>query len=628
MALISHALVLPDADFMAWYRAAEPYTQAFERVAVVRSPAGNDLNRFRDVSAVQAPGVWVRDDALAHIRRIYPMVVRVDVIRASTPAQMQAMLQERINRRDRYGAYLNDGHLNDRFTLEGWPSDARPARVLRPFDAPLSGGRKHEGWDIHAPQGTTIRAAAPGIVATVVRQPTALGYGQYVQVSSVVGGQTYLVTYALLRSLTVSMGQRVNIGDPLGQSDGAQVKIVVQQPGAGIKGYLLPDVIDPAPLIYWQTMRLKTTADGLRIRERPGTAYRALGLLKPSDRAEPLEPHGRTLLRLGVSGQWIKLRSPQSVEGFCAAEYLVAEDTGAARTLNMTGMNLDMLHPLGRPDAARLKGVGWVRFAYNVSMGRGLTDLNTAYDLYAPHIERYRQAGLKVILVLSHQTYGEGAGYVWPYMTTPQWRELTARYADFARRIAGQYAGRGLVYQIWNEQDTAGVNEASVPMPAADYGHLLGEATRAIRAADPLAVVITGGHVSGPGRGAPYASAALAAAGVLPDGVACHSYGRGPAGSKYSPFGPVDDDVDAYGKVIPGAPIWITEWGVLDYPDDPAGGVADYAAGFVERLKRLYAGKVAAAVWYAWADGMHNGYGLVDRQDRPKQPLYDRFLKL
>jgi hypothetical protein len=32
-------------------------------------------------------------------------------------------------------------------------------------------------------------------------------------------------------------------------------------------------------------------------------------------------------------------------------------------------------------------------------------------------------------------------------------------------------------------------------------------------------------------------------------------------------------------------------------------------------------------MWYAWADGMHNGYGLVNTSDQPKQPLYDRFLK-
>jgi hypothetical protein len=78
---------------------------------------------------------------------------------------------------------------------------------------------------------------------------------------------------------------------------------------------------------------------------------------------------------------------------------------------------------------------------------------------------------------------------------------------------------------------------------------------------------------------------------------------------------------------MPGAPILITEWGVLDFPGDPAAQVADYAIGFISRLKTLYSGKVAAAIWYAWADSMHNGYGLVNTSDQPKQPLYDKFLK-
>jgi len=67
---ISHALVLPDRNFLDWLNAAEPYRLAFERVAIIRSPAGNDLNRFRNITAVEAPHVWLKDDARYHIRRI------------------------------------------------------------------------------------------------------------------------------------------------------------------------------------------------------------------------------------------------------------------------------------------------------------------------------------------------------------------------------------------------------------------------------------------------------------------------------------------------------------------------------------------------------------------------------
>jgi hypothetical protein len=263
-------------------------------------------------------------------------------------------------------------------------------------------------------------------------------------------------------------------------------------------------------------------------------------------------------------------------------------------------------------------------------MGRGSTDLNAAYNVIAPHIERYQRAGLRVILVLTHQTYGEGQGFVWTQMNTDKWRQLTARYTDFARQIAGRFVGRDLIYQVWNEQDTAASGGASaVPMPAGDYGYLLAETIKAIRAADTRATVITGGHISGPASGAAYLRAALKAlpANLRLDGAACHPYGRGVPGSKYAPFGSIDDEIDAYSAILPGAKVWITEWGVLDRPNDPAGDVADYATGFIQRVKRLYLGKTAAACWYAWADGMHNGYGLVDASDKPKQPLYDRYLR-
>lgn len=627
---VSHALVLPDADFMTWFKATEAYTKTFERVVVVRSPAGNDLNRFRNVTAVQAPGVWLNNDALNHIRRVYPMVVRVDTIRANTAAELGSILQQRVGQNDRYGEKLTPQNINDRFTLD-WPSDARPARITRGFDNVI-GGKKHEGVDIYAPQGTPIHASASGTVATIVRQATALGYGQYVQISTTISGQNYLTTYAHLNNIRVSMGQVVKAGDIIADSDFETVKVIVQQPGKGLSGYPLPDVLDPTMMIYWQGLRLRTsTSSNVRIREKPGTEFAELGKLSPFDRAETLEPHGRTLLKVGQTGQWIKLRSPQNIEGYSSGEYLLADESEGVRALNMTGMNLDILHNLGKPGADRLKGTGWVRFAYNVSMGRGSTDLDAAYNLYAPYIERYSKAGLKVILVLTHQTYGEGAGYYWPGMDSGKWREFTSKYADFVKKIAQRYAGKDQVaaYQIWNEQDTApNTGVAAVPLAPGDYAYILTETTKAIRAVDSKVQVITGGHVGGPAGGSNYARATLAAmpSNVRPDGIAVHSYGRGPVGNKYSPFGSIDEDVEAYSRVL-GTPIWITEWGVLDRNGDPVGDVADYATGFIGRLKNLYSGKVACCCWYAWADGMHNGYGLVGTNDQPKQPLYDRFLK-
>nr|MCU0475123.1 hypothetical protein [Anaerolineae bacterium] len=80
--------------------------------------------------------------------------------------------------------------------------------------------------------------------------------------------------------------------------------------------------------------------------------------------------------------------------------------------------------------------------------------------------------------------------------------------------------------------------------------------------------------------------------------------------------------------VLPDRPIWLTEWGALDKEGDNPNDIAQYASEFVELINREYAGKVAAVIWYAWAMGMHNGYGLVGRDDKPMPVLFDRFSKL
>ena len=183
-------------------------------------------------------------------------------------------------------------------------------------------------------------------------------------------------------------------------------------------------------------------------------------------------------------------------------------------------------------------------------------------------------------------------------------------------------------WQVWNEPDSlSGV--ASVTMNARQYGLLFAEVQQAIRSEDADAHIITAGFNSGPPSGSAYAREMLRALpeDILPDGIAFHPYGRGVnSHPHYASFGHIDESVWAYSAVLPSKPLWITEFGILDRPRDSPAKVARYACDMIGYLKRQYPGKFAALVWYAWAQGMHNGYGIVDRAGRPRPPLTQRFL--
>jgi hypothetical protein len=303
-------------------------------------------------------------------------------------------------------------------------------------------------------------------------------------------------------------------------------------------------------------------------------------------------------------------------------------------------MNLDMNHPLGRPTPEQLKGIGWIRLKFNMSLNPdkpdgdparyGNTDVNAPFNRYKPFIEQYARTDIKTLMVFTHQLYGEGAGFDWRQMDEGRWRQLIQKYAFYAREVAQRFANTGLIhaYQIWNEQDTR-EGRAAVHVPPAMYGLMLTETIRAIRSVDKQTPIITGGHTTGPTDGSIYARATLNAMppDVRPDGIASHPYGRGVQGHRYSIFGPLEEEVRKYAAVMPGKPIWFTEWGVLDQQGraDAIPSVTDYASGFMNLVKIQYAGQVAAAMWYAWADSMDNGFGIVDARGNPKPGLYEKF---
>ncbi len=625
--IISHAFVLPDRDFQAWLAVLRPYLAKFERVAVARSPAGNNLNRFRDVTAVDAPLTWWRDSALTHIRRIYPSVVMIDVIDVSQPAELAAILSRRIANGDRYGERDNDPqHIFRRFTLE-WMTSARPMAVLDAYNDDPGKGDLRPSLDILSRAGAEVLCGAAGRVIAI---------GESIQVESLVEGQRFITTYAGIKDRRVAIGDALQRGQTVAKAAGRRLSIILQNPPGGASMLGWDHLVNPRDYVYIPQFRVRPQADGLHARKLPSAKASIVGRVHSWHLLEPQEHHGRAIEKVGKAGSWLKIRSITGVEGYAAAWHLGAttltEGAEALPGVNPVGVNLDIFHPLGRPAPARLGGIGWLRFGYNVSNGRGSEDIKAALARYLPQIAAYRRAGYRVILAISHQTYGEGKSEFWPWsqMTDAKWAMLRGRFAEMMSQIAGQWAGRDLVsaWQIWNEPDSlSGV--ASVRMNARQYGKMFAEIHAAIRSVDSHAHIITAGFNSGPLSGSAYAREMLRELpdGLLPDGIAFHPYGRGVNGHPYySSFGHIDESVWAYSAVLPQKPLWMTEFGVLDRPQDPPERIARYAIDMIRYLKRQYPGKFAALVWYAWAQGMHNGYGIVDGAGKPRPPLTERFL--
>lgn len=314
------------------------------------------------------------------------------------------------------------------------------------------------------------------------------------------------------------------------------------------------------------------------------------------------------------------------------APYQSSIDTSKILDANLSGVNLDELEPFGTPKPEELGNLGWVRLNYNVSNDVGNLDIDDAYDRYQPLLEQYADNGYQTILILTHQTYGEGRDEFlpWSEMTDAKWRQLSDDLAIMACQIAKQYAQQGIVkvYQIWNEQDAPIGARASVSMSNENYAYMVTQVSQAIRAADPDALIITGGYVSGPGDGVQNAlkMVRLLPSTTLLDGIAFHPYGRGvDVDSPYRVYGHIDASIQAYSAILPGKPLWVTEFGILNRLVDPSPEIAEYAMSMLNYVDKWYGDRVAAMVWYAWAEGMDNGYGLVDEDENPRPILYEQF---
>jgi len=120
------------------------------------------------------------------------------------------------------------------------------------------GLKGHEGLDLRAVSGSTIRAGAAGTVHRVETNPDSNNYGIHVRITSVHPEGTFKHVYAHLLEALVREGDEVVAGQPIGRADdtgnsrGSHLHLTLKREGtdaAGLSWMGKSDIIDPTPYL-------------------------------------------------------------------------------------------------------------------------------------------------------------------------------------------------------------------------------------------------------------------------------------------------------------------------------------------------------------------------------------------
>ena len=280
------------------------------------------------------------------------------------------------------------------------------------------------------------------------------------------------------------------------------------------------------------------------------------------------------------------------------------------------------------PDLDRVAalGVRWVRFDATwseIEVARGTFD----WSRLDRGVTAARARGLSVLLILvSTAAWARPPGTEWHH--GPTTAEQRAGFAAFSASAAARYRGRVGGWEIWNEPN---LPIAWSPTPDVDaYSALLGEAYRAIHAADPDAFVLSGGTGGGStGVATLDWYRALYDRGLreISDAVAVHPYPDAPEADsgEMAAARRVRALMDQRGDA--GTPLWGTETGA------PTGGTPsigeDGQAALLGQLYTLWTeelGDTGPLFYYTLRDAggtdREGHFGLL-RADGARKPAYE-----
>jgi murein DD-endopeptidase MepM/ murein hydrolase activator NlpD len=246
-------ILLPREDYWSWVRACRDYVMQYG-VNLTKDPgtAGRYMFPAQVVTLPRAPEAYpLEGDIEEWLQAQFPGV-RLDIIEASEPKQLEKELRQRVDEQDRYGQKRKPFYLL-------WPTDF-PV-ITQPFGANPQiysrfGVPAHEGLDIRAFSKSNIYCCADGEVFEVHTNPRDHPYGIHVRIRHKDG---YKTVYAHLAQPLVHVGEAVKAGqviglaDSTGASTGSHLHLTLKRDGATErKETNFPkDILDPTPYMVW-----------------------------------------------------------------------------------------------------------------------------------------------------------------------------------------------------------------------------------------------------------------------------------------------------------------------------------------------------------------------------------------
>ena len=227
------------------------------------------------------------------------------------------------------------------------------------------------------------------------------------------------------------------------------------------------------------------------------------------------------------------------------------------------------------------------------------------FSRFDPFLDALQRHRLRPVLILDYGNPHHDGGQA------PRTPEARAAFARFAGAAARRYAGRGIVWEIWNEPN---LPYYWTPRPdAAAYVALVAETAAALRSADPSGMVV-GLSLGGCVWDRDFVRDAFAA-GLLAhvDAVSIHLYPAPDVEGAARYFDELRAQMRAAGRE---RPILCTEMGSQTHDE----------ARQWDYLSRMTDGNARAGVpltiWYSFRDDEEGHFGMVDRLGRRKLAFY------